>query len=169
MSAVSSTSSTALKRLEQELKNLRSNPREGYEVQPEEEGALFKWTATIQGPPASPYEGGAFDVHIQIPIDYPFKPPIVNFTTKVYHPNIDCENGYIGMSILNNDWSTAFTLSSVLLSLRALLVEPQLEDAVMPEIVHEFESKREVYEETARQWTKKYAQGAAQQAPNEER
>ena len=36
----------------------------------------------------TPYVGGIFVVDINIPPDYPFKPPKMKFDTKVWHPNI---------------------------------------------------------------------------------
>merc|ERR1719507_1080864 len=67
------------------------------------------------GPPDSPYQGGVFFLTIHFPTDYPFKPPKVAFTTRIYHPNIN-SNGSICLDILRSQWSPALTISKVLLS-----------------------------------------------------
>ena len=46
------------------------------------------WKGKIFGPDDTPYFGGIFIVDINIPPDYPFKPPKMKFDTKVWHPNI---------------------------------------------------------------------------------
>ena len=71
---------------------------------------MFHWQATIMGPPESPYQGGVFFLTIHFPTDYPFKPPKVAFTTRIYHPNIN-SNGSICLDILRSQWSPALTIS----------------------------------------------------------
>jgi len=119
---------------------------------------LFNWQASIMGPPDSPYAGGVFMVRIHIPPDYPFKPPKVAFVTKVYHPNIN-SNGSICLDILKDQWSPALTISKVLLSICSLLTDPNPDDPLVPDIAHQYKGDRHRYEETARQWTMKYAMG----------
>lgn len=53
------------------------------------------------GPDDSPYVGGVFFLNIHFPTDYPFKPPKINFVTRIYHPNIN-QNGAICLDILKD-------------------------------------------------------------------
>lgn len=64
---------------------------------------MFTWQATIMGPGDSPYQGGVFFLTIKFPTDYPFKPPKVQFNTKIYHPNINASGG-ICLDILKDQW-----------------------------------------------------------------
>ncbi|PMB68167.1 Ubiquitin-conjugating enzyme E2 [Beauveria bassiana] len=117
---------------------------------------LFHWQATIMGPSDSPYSGGVFFLAIHFPTDYPFKPPKVNFTTRIYHPNIN-SNGSICLDILRDQWSPALTISKVLLSICSMLTDPNPDDPLVPEIAHVYKTDRPRYEATAREWTRKYA------------
>ncbi|KAE8358755.1 putative glutaryl-CoA dehydrogenase [Aspergillus caelatus] len=117
---------------------------------------LFHWQATIMGPGDSPYAGGVFFLTIHFPTDYPFKPPKVNFTTRIYHPNIN-SNGSICLDILRDQWSPALTISKVLLSICSMLTDPNPDDPLVPEIAHVYKTDRARYEATAREWTRKYA------------
>ncbi|XP_057440002.1 ubiquitin-conjugating enzyme E2 28-like isoform X2 [Lotus japonicus] len=119
---------------------------------------MFHWQGTIMGPLDSPYEGGVFSLVINLPPDYPFKPPKVAFKTKVYHPNID-SNGKICLDILKDQWSPALTISKVLLSISSFLTDPNPDDPLVPEIAHIYKTDRKQYESNARSWTQKYAMG----------
>uniref|UniRef100_A0A4X2LTP1 E2 ubiquitin-conjugating enzyme n=1 Tax=Vombatus ursinus TaxID=29139 RepID=A0A4X2LTP1_VOMUR len=94
---------------------------------------LFHWQATIMGPDYSPYQGRVFFLTIHFPTGYPFKPPKVAFTTRIYHPNIN-NNGNICLNILRLQWSPALTISKVLLSICSLLRDPNPDDPLVPEI-----------------------------------
>ena len=96
---------------------------------------MFHWQATIMGPGESPYQGGVFFLNIHFPTDYPFKPPKLTFTTRIYHPNIN-SNGSICLDILKDQWSPALTISKVLLSISSLLTDANPDDPLVPEIAN---------------------------------
>ncbi|UZO10078.1 uncharacterized protein OCT59_001676 [Rhizophagus irregularis] len=117
---------------------------------------LFHWQATIIGPPDSPYSGGVFFLAIHFPTDYPFKPPKINFTTRIYHPNINSD-GNIGLNILKDCWSPALTISRVLLSIHSFVINPDTDNPLVPEIAHVYKTDSTRYEATAHEWACKYA------------
>ena len=108
------------------------------------------------GPDDSPYAGGVYFLNIHFPTDYPFKPAKINFTTRIYHPNIN-SNGSICLDILKDQWSPALTISKVLLSISSLLTDANPDDPLVPEIAHIYKTDKSKYEATAREWTRKYA------------
>ena len=101
----------ALKRIQRELQELGRDPPANCSAGPVGDD-LFHWQATIMGPDDSPYSGGVFFLDIHFPADYPFKPPKVSFTTRIYHCNIN-SNGGICLDILKDQWSPALTISKV--------------------------------------------------------
>ncbi|XP_060109654.1 ubiquitin-conjugating enzyme E2 D2-like [Heteronotia binoei] len=105
----------ALKRIHKELNDLARDPPAQCSAGPVGDD-MFHWQATIMGPNDSPYQGGVFFLTIHFPTDYPFKPPKVAFTTRIYHPNIN-SNGSICLDILRSQWSPALTISKGKLAL----------------------------------------------------
>ena len=145
----------ALKRLQKELSDLSRDPLANVSVSQSE--APFEWTATISGATATPYAGGRFLVKIRFPPSYPFDPPRVQFETKIFHPNIN-SLGQLSFDILSSSgWTPAHTVATVLLAICSLLEDPNPHDALVPEIAQLYRTNRPEFDETARDWTKRFA------------
>ncbi|CAF0874982.1 unnamed protein product [Didymodactylos carnosus] len=145
----------ALKRISKELQDLKVDPPTNCSAGPVKDD-MFHWQATIMGPGESPFQGGVFFLSIHFPTDYPFKPPKITFTTKIYHPNIN-SNGAICLDILRSNWSPALTISKVLLSICSLLNDPNPDDPLVPDIARTYKTDRDSYNQQAKMWTQKYA------------
>ena len=138
-----------------ELREVKDNAIVGCSAGPHEDN-IFHWKGTIVGPEDTPYEGGVFDLDILFPNDYPFRAPVVKFTTPIYHCNIS-ESGLICLDILKDKWSPVLTISKILLSISSLLSDPNPEDPLRPEIAEIFKENREYHDEMASFETSRYA------------
>jgi ubiquitin-conjugating enzyme E2 D/E len=145
---------TAPVRIQRELKDHRKNPTENISAGPSGSN-IFEWEATIIGPTDTPYAGGVFHLKILFPEQYPFKPPKINFVTKIYHPNIN--QGNICLDILKSNWSASLTISKVLLSICSLLSDPNPDDPLDSEVANMYKNNQEQFKSTAREWTLTYA------------
>ena len=149
--------SQAQKRITKELKELNENPPDDFEAGPEDDSDLFKWFCTIQGPEETPYEGGKFNLKMEFPKDYPFKPPKVEFITKVFHPNVKQETGYICLGILKDDWKPDITVPGIVFAIKDLLSNPNKDHPVEVDVCKLFVEDKKKFDEVAKQWTEKYA------------
>ncbi len=147
----------ALLRIKKELDDLANDPPMNCSAGPISDN-LFSWQATIMGPEDSPYAGGVFFLKIHFPNNYPFKPPIISFTTKIYHCNINSSGG-ICLDILKEQWSPALTVPKVLISICSLLTDCNPDDPLVPEIAKLYKTNRNKHDNIAQQWTEKYAMG----------
>ncbi|KAG9393261.1 Ubiquitin-protein ligase Ube2S [Carpediemonas membranifera] len=120
-------------------------------------------TATLEGPEASPFEGGKFLVKFRFPSDYPNSPPLGRFMTKVFHPNISVD-GEICVNVLKRDWTPDTTLRHVLMIIRCLLLEPFPESALNDEAAKLEMEDYEEYVSRARMWTSVHAKEGSKPA-----
>lgn len=147
----------ALRKLQKEFTAFKNSEDTSVTAQPVNEGDLFNWKASITGPVGSPYEGGRFFLDLAVPSDYPFKPPKVTFTTKVFHPNVN-ENGGICLDVLKPEhWQPSQSLQTVLMAVQALLAAPTADSAVVPEIGEMIKNDRAAFDKKAKEWVNMYA------------
>jgi ubiquitin-protein ligase len=105
----------------------------------------------------SPYEKGVFNIQLDFPTDYPFKPPKVKFVTKVYHPNIRSKDGEICGDALSAGWGPTLNVAHVMNVLTTMLKEPNASSPLESDIATLLTSNPEEFKKKAKEWTEKYA------------
>jgi len=147
------------KRITKELKELSDTPPDNMDISLPDESDFHKWRIAIKGPDKTPYAGGTFVLILTLPPTYPFKPPLLSFQTKIYHPNVSNDDkGSMCLGLLRPEaWKPATKIADVLRFTMQLLHEPNPDDAVEQSIAAEYRDKRTDWEKQARDWTKKYA------------
>ena len=100
-----------------------------------------------------------FTLHLSLPTEYPFKPPTLSFKTKIYHPNVtNDDKGSMCLGMLRADeWKPSSKIDAVLSFAKALLLEPQPDDAVEGGIAREYKENKKEFVKNAKAWTKQYA------------
>ena len=81
----------------------------------------------------------------------------MRFETKVWHPNVSSANGAICLDILKDEWSPALSMRTALMSLQALLCDPNPTDPQDAQVANQYLSNRQEFNATAKYWTETYA------------
>ncbi|KAI5865225.1 ubiquitin-conjugating enzyme/RWD-like protein [Durotheca rogersii] len=146
--------SSRARRVAKELSDMEADSKtSGITAQPANNtGDLTHLKALIPGPPGTPYEGGRFIVDVRIPSEYPFRPPVMKFDTKVWHPNISSQTGAICLDTLSSAWSPVLTIKSTLLSLQGLFESPEPKDPQDAEVAKMMIHDREAFNKKAHEW-----------------
>ena len=131
-----------------------------FSAAPIDEANLLHWGAAIVGPAGSPYEGGLFEVDIQIDALYPFKPVVLRFLTPIYHPNVSPSCGTVSLRLFGCEWTPSLTISKILRHIAAVLQEPRESSSpAWADAAVLFATDRAAFSAIARHWTHLYAQG----------
>jgi hypothetical protein len=78
---------TCRRRLLKEWKRLQVDDDSSYMVHVNEDN-LFEWEAVVFGPKDSIWEDARFRVSLTFSEEYPNQAPVVQFVSRVYHPNV---------------------------------------------------------------------------------
>jgi ubiquitin-conjugating enzyme E2 C len=110
---------SVVRRLQSELMALMMGGDPGVSAFPEGDNMLH-WVGTIAGSAGTAYEGTSYRLALAFTAEYPYKPPKVRFDTPCFHPNVDV-HGNICLDILQDKWSSAYDVRTILLSIQSLL------------------------------------------------
>ncbi|XP_043941494.1 ubiquitin-conjugating enzyme E2 U [Protopterus annectens] len=93
---------------------------------------LMEWIARVQGLKDSLWEGGVFQLSFRYTEEYNSVPPIINFNTIPFHPNVNKTSGRPCIEFLDNPekWNATISMRVILLTLQVMLSNPVIENAV---------------------------------------
>ena len=111
-------STLASKRVAKELTRFSEGDADGLVL---EVIADNKWHISFHGVPGTLYEGERFKLKIEFTSDYPMDSPIAVFVgpPPVHEHIYSC--GHLCLNMLQDDWSPALTVKSVVLSIISML------------------------------------------------
>jgi len=120
--AAGAEKNSAIKRIMSEWKGMQRDPasKYGYMAQPSEDD-IFEWHFMFHGPPDTDFAGGVYTGRINLPAEYPFKPPEIRILT----PNGRFElNKKICLSISSyhpEHWQPSWDIRTIITALIAFM------------------------------------------------
>lgn len=97
-------------------------------------------------------------MHVELPVNYPYKSPSIGFSNRIYHPNVDEMSGSVCLDVINQSWSPMFDLINVFeVFLPQLLAYPNPSDPLNGEAAALMLRDPEKYKAKIREYVDKYA------------
>ena len=126
--------------LAKQLRDVQKDDELGASIGLENDDDLFLWNIVFEGPDDTLYEGGYFKATLKFPDDYPNSPPVMQFQSKMWHPNI-YPDGKVCISILHppgtdqfnaqetaeERWRPILGVESILMSVISMLNDPNID------------------------------------------
>jgi len=120
--------------------------------------SMQEFYVNFHGPKESPYEGGLWRVHVELPEAYPYKSPSIGFVNRIYHPNVDETAGSVCLDVINQTWSPMFDLINIFeVFLPQLLLYPNPSDPLNGEAAALLLREPEAYNAKVKELVSRYA------------
>jgi len=149
-------SNLRITRLMSEMRKIASGPPgANYDVYVSETDMSF-WKIVMSGPSDYPYAAGTFLLYIHAEERYPALAPKCRFITRVLHPNINA-HGRICHIILDRDWTSDTSMTTLLDTIFGLLMQPEFSDPVSTTATLGYHHDTVEFYEEARECTANYA------------
>ncbi|KAJ4015200.1 ubiquitin-conjugating enzyme E2 H [Fusarium irregulare] len=112
----------------------------------------------FKGPAETPFEGGTWKVHVELPDTYPYKSPSIGFVNRIFHPNIDELSGSVCLDVINQTWSPMFDMINIFeVFLPQLLRYPNPTDPLNGEAAALLIREPKSYDVKVKEYVQKYA------------
>lgn len=112
----------------------------------------------FHGPTETPFAGGIWKVHVELPDQYPYKSPSIGFINRIFHPNIDELSGSVCLDVINQTWSPMFDMINIFETfLPQLLRYPNPSDPLNGEAAALLMREPKTYEVKVKDYVSKYA------------
>ena len=149
--------------LKKQFKDINKASDLGLSVGLVDENNFYKWSVVIFGPTETIYEGGFFRSILTFHEDSPNSPTQMQFTTKMWHPNI-YKDGKVCISILHppgtdkfneqekaeERWRPSLGAEEILLSVISMLNDPNPDSPANIDAAVMFRKNREEYNNKVR-------------------
>ncbi|XP_057585882.1 ubiquitin/ISG15-conjugating enzyme E2 L6 isoform X2 [Hippopotamus amphibius kiboko] len=143
---------TARKRVVKELEDLQKQLPKYVRNLSSDDANVLVWHGLLL-PETPPYNLKAFEFRVSFPGDYPFKPPTVMFTTRIYHPNVD-SSGQVCLPITSKEtWKPHIRTSQVLEALSVLVNTLEVRQPLRVELADQLTQDPELFNKKAEEFT----------------
>ncbi|RMY84154.1 hypothetical protein D0861_07086 [Hortaea werneckii] len=112
----------------------------------------------FKGPEETPFAGGLWKIHVELPDQYPYKSPSIGFVNRIFHPNIDELSGSVCLDVINQTWSPMYDMVNIFeVFLPQLLRYPNPTDPLNGEAAALMMRDQKGYDAKVKEYVAKYA------------
>ncbi|KAI6814934.1 Ubiquitin-conjugating enzyme E2 [Hortaea werneckii] len=106
----------------------------------------------------TPFAGGLWKIHVELPDQYPYKSPSIGFVNRIFHPNIDELSGSVCLDVINQTWSPMYDMVNIFeVFLPQLLRYPNPTDPLNGEAAALMMRDQKGYDAKVKEYVAKYA------------